>query len=159
MDGILESGAGRRAERIMAVGVAIGALVGLAMVVALYLTIAPVAAGAAAADRAYWTVSGPPCPTATWTELNRIPRPLAQVSNFGGARFARVSGAVLCEATTTGLGTVINTVCQFNRPRALAVWSKGGVRYFDLASGEPATVTASDHRPPRCVMASNYKGE
>ena len=84
---------------------------------------------------------------------------MAQVSDFGEGRYARVSGAILCSDVADGYGVVHSTVCQFNRPRALAVWSKGGVRYFDLPGGEPATVTVSDNQPPRCVMASHYKGD
>ena len=155
MDGILESGAGRKAERIVALGVAVGAIAGLAVVAGVYLATVPVVA----ADRAYWTVAGPPCPTATWADLNRIPRPLAQVKDFGGARFARISGAILCNDTTDGIGVMAGAVCQFNRPRALAVWSKGGSALFQFPGGQSATVTVSDRHPPRCVMAAHYLGE
>jgi hypothetical protein len=155
MDGVLESGAGRRAERIVATGVAAGAAVGLTIVAAIQLAAIP----HAAADRAYWTVSGPPCPPATRAEIDRIGRPLAQVSDFGEGRFARVSGAILCNDMTTGLGMVTSTVCQFNGPRALAVWSKGGSALYQFPGGQPATVTVSEDRPPRCVMAAHFDGE
>lgn len=155
MDGILESGAGRRAARIVAIGVTAGAVVGAIVVLGIHLATVPVAK----ADKAYWNVSGPPCRQVSRAQIAHISRPLAQVSDFGEGRFARVSGAILCTDVTDGWGVVQNTVCQFNRPRALAVWSRGGAAFFDLPGGEPATVTASNDRPPRCVMASNYKGE
>lgn len=155
MDGILESGAGRRAERIIAAGVAIGAVIGLAVVAGIQVATVP----RVGAEHAYWTVSGPPCPTATQADLDRIPRPLAQVSDFGEGRFARVSGAILCNDMTTSFGTVTSTVCQFNRPRALKVWSKGGSALYKFDGGQPATVTVSEDRPPRCVTASNFDGD
>jgi hypothetical protein len=155
MDGILESGAGRRARRIMAIGIGAGAAVGAIVVAGIQLATVP----GAKADKAYWTVSGPPCPEVSQKQILSIGRPLAQVSDFGEGRFARVSGAILCSEPADGFGVVHDTICQFNRPRALAVWSKGGVRFFDLPGGEPATVTASDRQPPRCVMASNFNGD
>jgi hypothetical protein len=156
MDGMLESGAGRKAERIVALGAAAGAVAGLLVVAGIQIATVPVAA----ADKAYWTVSGPPCPTTTPAALARIGRPLAQVVDFGEGRFARVSGAVLCSDLADGvLGLVKGTACQFNRPRALAVWSKGGAAFFDLAAGQPATVTVSRTEPPRCVAAAHYAGD
>jgi hypothetical protein len=155
MDGILESGAGRRAGRIVTLGIAAGAVVGLVMVAGIHIATVP----RAAADRAYWAVSGPPCPAATQADLDRIDRPLAQVVDFGEGRFARISGAVLCSDITNGLGLVQGTACQFNSPRALAVWSKGGHALFELPLGQPATVTVSEDRPPRCVMAAHFDGD
>jgi hypothetical protein len=155
MDGVFESGAGRGPRRIWAKGVALGGVAGLLIVAGVQLT----AVRLGAADRAFWQVAGPPCPTATWADLNRIPRPLAQVKDFGGARFARISGAILCNDTTDGIGVMTGAVCQFNRPRALAVWSKGGSALFQFPGGQPATVTVADDHPPRCVMATHYLGE
>ena len=155
MDGMFESGAGRRAQRIMIWGLAGGAVVGALIVAAIQIATVP----RIAADRAYWTVSGPPCPATTQAALAGIGRPLAQVSDFGEGRFARVSGAVLCSDLTDGFGVVQGTACQFNRPRALAVWSQGGAAFYDLPGGQPATVTVSRAHPPRCVMAARYDGE
>jgi hypothetical protein len=154
MDGILESGAGRKAQRIMAIGVAAGAAVGLGVVAGIQLATVPVAA----ADKAYWTVSGPPCPTTTEAAL-AVGRPLAQVVDFGEGRFARSSGAVVCIDDTDAMGLVKGTTCQFSAPRRLAVWSKGGAAFFDVWSGGPATVTVSQSRPPRCVLAAHYSGD
>ncbi len=155
MDGILESGAGRRAARILVTGAAVGAAVGLVIVIGILMATTP----RARADKAYWTLSGPPCPTATQAEIDRIGRPLAQVNNFGGARFARSSGAVLCDAVTDGIGLIENAVCQFNSPRLLAVWSKGGTALYQFPWGQRATVTVSDDRPPRCVAAAHFDGD
>lgn len=154
MGAILESGAGRKAERIVALGLGAGAVVGLVMVVGIHIATVPVAA----ADKAYWTVSGPPCPVTT-RQAQASGRPLAQVVDFGEGRFARSSGAILCTDLTDGFGLVKETACQFNSPRRLAVWSKGGAAFFDLASGGPATVTVSASRPPRCVLAAHYDGD
>ena len=150
----VEMGAGRQGKRIMAVGLGISATVGVAMVVGIQLATIP----HLAASKAYWTVEGPPCPEATPAQIKRIGRPLLQVVDFGEGRFSRISGAVDCTDVTDGFGLVQNTVCQFAGPRALAVGSEGGFAYYDLPDG-PATVTVSRTRPPRCVMASNYKGE
>jgi hypothetical protein len=155
MHGMFESGAGRRAQRIMSWGLAGGTVAGLLVVGWIHMATVP----RAAADRAYWTVSGPPCPPATRAELDRIGRPLAQVVDFGEGRFARISGAVLCSDLTDGWGVVQSTVCQFNGPRALAVWSDGGAAFYEFQNGQPATVTASRSRPPQCVMAARYDGE
>lgn len=155
MDGMLESGAGRKAERIIAIGLAIGSVVSVGVVAGIELATMP----RVKADRAYWIVSGPPCPPATPADLDRIPRPLAQVSDFGEGRFARISGAVFCNDMTTDFGTVTGTVCQFNGPRALKVWSRGGSAMFQFAHGQAATVTVSNDRPPRCVAAAHFDGD
>src|SRR5690348_4135268 len=107
MDGILESGAGREAGRIMAAGIAVGAGIGLVVVGVIHLATLPLAA----ADKAYWTVSGPPCP-ATTPAAQAVGRPLAQVVDFGEGRFARSSGAILCTDLTDGIGLVRGTTCQ-----------------------------------------------
>jgi hypothetical protein len=150
MHGIPESGVGHKARRILAIGMATASVIGVGMVLGIQLATAP----QVKADRAYWTVTGPPCPTATQADLDRIPRPLAQMSDFGEGRFQRISGAVMCVDMTTGLGVVTGTVCQFNAPRALKVWSKGGAAMFQFPFGQAATVTVSDDRPPRCVAAA-----
>jgi hypothetical protein len=156
MDGILECGAGRKAERIVALGIAAGAVVGLIVVAGIQIATVP----RVAADKAYWTVSGPPCPVTTPAAQGRMARPLSQVVVFGQGRFARVSGAVLCTDLTDGvLGLVTGTACQFNGPRALAVWSEGGAAFFDMPGGQPATVTVSRTHPPRCVLAAHYQGD
>jgi hypothetical protein len=155
MDGILETGVGRRAERIFAVSVRISTAVGLTLVAGIEIA----TLSHAKADKAYWTVVGPPCPVAAPAQIHRIGRPLAQISDFGEGRFARISGAVLCNDVTDVFGTVTATVCQFNAPRALGVWSEGGQQFYDIGVGGPATVTASRTKPPRCVLAANFSGE
>src|SRR6185312_2426023 len=147
--GVLEAGTGRKAKRIVALGMSIGALAGLVVVAGIEIATVPVQA----ADKAYWTVDGPPCPTATPAQIHRIGRPLAQVIDFGEGRFSRVSGAVVCTDLTDGaFGLVKGTECQFNAPRALAVGSEGGFAYYDVPDGA-ATVTVSRTSPPRCVLA------
>ena len=155
MHGIRESGVGRKAQRILTLGMVAAAVIGVGMVMGIQLATNP----RVKADRAYWTVAGPPCPTATQADLDRIPRPLAQMSDFGEGRFQRVSGAVMCVDMTTDLGVVTSTVCQFNAPRALKVWSKGGAAMFQFPVGQAATVTVSDDRPPRCVAAARSDWE
>jgi hypothetical protein len=153
--GVLETGAGRKAKRIMAWGLGVGAAIGLAVVAGVTIATIP----RAAAHKAYWTVEGPPCPQATPAQIHRIGRPLAQVVDFGEGRFSRISGSVVCTDLTDGaFGLVYATACQFAGPRALAVGSEGGFAYFDVPDG-PATVTVSRDRPPRCVLAAHYKGE
>lgn len=155
MDGMFESGAGRRAQRIMTWGLVGGALVGAAIVAGIQIATVP----RTTADRDYWSVPGPPCPSTTLAALHRIGRPLAQVVDFGEGRFARISGAVFCSDLADGWGVVQGTACQFNRPRALAVWSGGGSAFYEFRNGERATVTVSRTHPPRCVMAARYDGE
>ena len=153
--GVLEAGTGHRAKRIVAWGMSIGAVAGVLVVAGIQIATVPVQA----ADKAYWTVEGPPCPPATPAQIHRIGRPLAQVVDFGEGRFSRVSGAVVCTDLTDGaFGLVKGTECQFNAPRALAVGSEGGFAYYDVPLGA-ATVTVSRTQPPRCVLASHYKGE
>lgn len=154
--GVLEVGTGPGAKRIVAWGAGIGALAGLTAVAVIVIATKPLEA----ANRAYWTVSGPPCPAATPAEIHRIGRPLAQVIEYGEGHFARISGAVECtDLTDGGIGLVKGTACQFNAPRALWVSSEGGSSYFDIRAGGPATVTVSRTQPPRCVLAAHYAGE
>jgi hypothetical protein len=153
--GVLDAGTGRKPQRILALGMGVGALVGVVVVIGIVVAAVP----RVAAERAYWRISGPPCPVATPAEIHRIGRPLAQVSEFGEGHFARISGAVLCTDLTDNLGMVYATSCQFNAPRALWVSSEGGSGYFDIANGGPATVTVSRTRPPRCVLAARFNGD
>ncbi len=153
--GVLETGTGRQAKRIMAWGLGVSAAAGVVIVAGIQIATVP----HQAANKAYWTVEGPPCPTATPAEIHRIGRPLAQVVDFGEGRFSRISGAVICTDITDGtFGLVKGTTCQFNAPRALAVGSEGGFVYYDVPDG-PATVTVSRTDPPRCVLAAHYKGD
>lgn len=154
MDGLFDSGAGRKAGKIMALGLGAGSAAGLAVMAAIHFATVPVAA----ADKAYWTVAGPPCPTSS-AAAQAAGRPLAQVVDFGEGRFARSSGAILCADLTNALGLVVGTTCQFNSPRRLAAWSKGGAAYFDIPGAQPATVTVSGSRPPRCVLGAHYGGD
>jgi hypothetical protein len=154
--GVLEVGTGAKARRIVAWGASIGALTGLAMVAGVVIATPRMEA----ADKAYWTVSGPPCPTATPDEIHRIGRPLLQVTEFGEGHFARISGAVECnDLTENGIGLISGTACQFSGPRALWVSSEGGSSYYDIRRGGPATVTVSRSAPPRCVLAAHFKGD
>ncbi len=153
--GVLDTGTGRKAQRIVALGVSIGALVGVALVTGIVLATLP----RAAAERAYWAISGPPCPIATPAEIHRIGRPLAQVTQFGEGQFARISGSVQCSDLIDGFGLVVGTACEFNAPRALWVSSEGGSSYYDIAYGGPATVTVSRTHAPRCVLAGHLDSD
>jgi hypothetical protein len=153
--GVLDAGTGRKAQRIVVLGLGVGALIAVAVVTTIVVAYFP----RAAAEKAYWAISGPPCPVATPAEIHRIGRPLVQVTEYGEGHFARISGAVVCNDLTDGLGMVYATACQFNAPRALWVSSEGGSSYYDFASGGPATVTVSRTAPPRCVRASRFNGD
>src|SRR5438045_3586942 len=109
MQGMRKTGAGRGPRRILALGLGAGAVVSLIIVAGI-----PMAAGpGAAADKAYWTISGPPCPVTTQA-AQATGRPLAQVVDFGEGHFARSSGAILCTDLTNGVGLIEATTCQFN---------------------------------------------
>ena len=153
--GMLEVGTGRKPKRIVVLGVAVASVASIVVVVGITMATIP----RMAAEKAYWTISGPPCPTATPVEIHRIGRPLAQVMEYGEGHFARVSGAVLCNDLTDSFGMVVATACQFNAPRALWVSSEGGSSYYDIATGGPATVTVSRTQPPRCVLAARFNGD
>jgi hypothetical protein len=152
--GVADAGTGRKARRIVAWGISISAVVGAVVVAGIVIIAIP----REAAEKAYWTISGPPCPTATPEQIHRIGRPLAQMTDYGEGQFARISGAALCNDLTDGLDMVVATACQFNAPRALWVSSEGGSGYYDIAGGGPATVTVSRTRPPRCVLAAHFDG-
>lgn len=153
--GANEVGTGRGTKRIFALGLGIAAAVGLTILAAATLT----GRRQAEAEKTFWAVDGPPCPTVSPIQILRIGRPLSQVFDFGAGRFSRVSGAVICKGEMDGMfGVVSSTVCQFNAPRAVAVGSQGGFAYFDVPGG-PATVTVSRNAPPLCVRAANYRGE
>jgi hypothetical protein len=153
--GVLEVGTGRQARRIVAWGAGLSAVIGLAVVAGVVIATPHLEAS----EKAYWTVSGPPCPAATPAEIHRIGRPLAQVTEFGEGHFARISGAVECnDLTEGGIGLIKGTACQFSGPRALWVSSEGGSSYYDIRAGGPATATVSRTRPPSCVLAAHYNG-
>ena len=153
--GVLDTGAGRKAKRIVALGMGVGAAIGLGVTAAIVIAAIP----RAAAVKAYWRISGPPCPIATPAEIHRIGRPLAQVTEYGEGHFARISGAELCDDLTDDFGMVTATSCQFNSPRALWVSSEGGSAYYDFPNGEPATVTVNRTQPPGCVLAARFTGD
>src|ERR1700744_1404127 len=153
--GVLEVGTGRRARVIVAWGVGFGVLASGAVVAGVLVATPRLEA----ADKAYWTVSGPPCPTATPAQVHRIGRPLLPVTEFGEGHFARISGAVGCtDLPGGGIVLIRGTPCQFSGPRALWVSSEGGSSYYDIRGGGPATVTVSRTAPPRCVLAAHFRG-
>lgn len=112
-----------------------------------------------AQDRAYWTVSGPPCPRIPAAEVASLPRPLDQTFAFEGRRFWRASGAAACSGLTTTDADVRHyDVCEFNSPRALAVQAGRHSAFFDVGGG-PATVTVGPKGEVACVLAARFNGE
>lgn len=140
--------------RVCAAGIWIG--LGAALLVAAVLVRQD--QQARAQDRAYWTVTGPPCRQVTAADIARISRPLAQTFTFERRRFWRISGAAACSGlTTTGAKPRHYDVCQFNAPRALAARAGPQTAFFDVGDS-PATLRVGPQNEVTCVLRARYHG-
>ena len=111
---------------------------------------------ALADDRAYWTVTGPPCRQVTAADIARLSRKLAQTFTFEHRQFWRISGAASCSGlTTTGAGAKHYDVCQFNAPRALAAGEGAHIVFYDVGDS-PATVRVGPQSQVTCVLSARF---
>jgi hypothetical protein len=106
----------------------------------------------------YWQVAGPPCPSLTRAAFQAQPIRPDQAFRMEGVVFARAYGYSSCGELPAKGGLEALVVCQFTNPGVLAITTAAGDFYFAPGVGQPATVSTTSGTP-RCVMASNYKGD
>lgn len=99
---------------------------------------------------------GPACPEITEPEFLARRRPLKNVFNFSGVRFARRFGHADCMMIglyEPGAGDGY-PACRFTAPAVLHVApAEGPTRIFDVGVGRRAIVTVRGGEP-RCVLAA-----
>jgi hypothetical protein len=107
------------------------------------------------ADYRAWVASGPACAAAPKSSFDSPEGGQPQSSDFGGVRFTRVHGAVLCSDVNEegGKGHDTFPVCQFDRPGLLEVSTPKGRFWFWPGYSSPATV-AVEHGMPTCVVGA-----
>ena len=134
--------------------------VGAFAVIAVLLAVGFIATGLRAQQVAdqYWKVSGPPCPSLSAPAFQAQSIRPTQAFRMEGVVFARAYGYSSCNQWPAKGGLEALVVCQFTNPGVLAVSTKAGDFYFAPGIGRPATVS-TDSGTPRCVAASNYKGD
>lgn len=135
----------RRKRRLPLARLQAGGLLGvLAMVLSVPAYVVVETSLGAAAERAQWTITGPPCPVAARPTLRVVGRRKPRTFAYGGVNFTRWRGHASCvafrEARLFGEGEVART-CQFNNPGAVAVTAAGRTTLFEIGDARPATVT------------------
>ena len=107
------------------------------------------------ADYKAWMVSGPACQAPARQAFDTSGGAQAQVSDFGGVRFAREHGAMQCSDIADDGGRAHDTfpVCQFDRPGLIQVSTRRGLYWFWAGYMSPATI-AVRHDVPSCVIGA-----
>jgi hypothetical protein len=134
----------------------VGGFLALAAVLAAVMVVSGLKAQSAADQ--YWKVAGPPCPTLTAPAYAAQPMRLNQAFRMESIVFARAYGYSSCGELPAKGGLEALVVCEFTNPGVLAVTTPAGAFYFAPGLGRPATVSVGSGTP-RCVTASNYKGD
>lgn len=103
-----------------------------------------------------WVVSGPSCPPPPKGVLAAGGDARLQITDFGGAEFARAHGATQCNdvATDGGWGFGLFPVCQFDHPGLLEVSTRHGVYRYWPGYMNPATISV-EHGAPTCVIGAS----
>jgi len=103
-----------------------------------------------------WMTVGPPCPSPPKAVADAPDSRPAQIDDFGGVKFAREHGGILCNevADGGGRGDGIFPVCQFDHPGSLEVSARRGV--FRFWAGAMSLATISVQRDiPSCVVGAS----
>jgi hypothetical protein len=130
----------------------------LALAVAALLALAIQTRATRMADAREWTVSGPPCPSATAASLAAAGEAATQLTTYYGARFGRTHGAVRCREIgyDDGRSGEDFPVCEFDHPGGLEVTTSAGHWVFDLPPLRAATVQVR-HGVAQCVVGSSVE--
>jgi hypothetical protein len=104
-----------------------------------------------------WTIDGPPCAALSRAEFESRGLKVRKGTVYEGVTFYRQFGHMSCTALRYGAGWGQSTypACQFTTPKALKVTTPKGEWYFDIGTGQPATV-AAPHGQVRCVLAADF---
>jgi cbb3-type cytochrome oxidase subunit 3 len=135
-------------QRLGAVGVGV-----LALAVVHYVYSAQKKADAA--EAAFWSLDGPPCPTmdtATYARSGGEPKMTA----YGGARFEYRVGHMMCALRPDTRGSGEHPVCQFTGPVLLGVKTAGTQAYFAPAGMSAVRVAVIDGTA-RCVLIDHFE--
>src|SRR5580698_8286858 len=94
------------------------------------------------ADYKAWMVSGPACHAPIRQAFDTSGGAQAQLSAFGGVRFAREHGAMQCSDIADDGGRAHDTfpVCQFDQPGLIEVTTRRGSYWFWAGYMSPATI-------------------
>ena len=104
-----------------------------------------------------WAIAGPPCALLTRAEFEGRGLKVRKGTVYEGVTFYRQFGHMSCTALRYGAGWSQSTypACQFTTPKALKVTTPKGEWYFDVGTGQPATVTAP-HGQVRCILGADF---
>ena len=109
-----------------------------------------------AAEAAFWSLDGPPCPTLAKAAYEQAPGK-AKVTAFEGASFEYRVGHMMCTLRPhQGLLGGDYPVCQFTGPALLAVKTAQSQAYFAPASAQAVRVAILDGQT-RCVLAHRFR--
>jgi hypothetical protein len=137
---------------------AVGALAALAVVIAVVphqaMHLYEKQVRSAAAENAYWTVSGPPCAPISRQAFESLGfRREIHGFNFQDVNFAYAFGDTECRKYGDRRSSYQR--CMFTSPGAIRVRLSGSDTFYEPGTGQPATVSIVDGKLS-CVLASHF---
>jgi len=141
-------------ERALAVGAVVAAAMVIATVPHQALHLYEKQVRTAAAENAYWTVSGPPCAPMSRQAFEALAfRPEVHGFNFQDVNFAYAFGDAECREYGDRRSNYRR--CMFTSPGVIRVRLNGADAFYAPGIGQPATVSVVDSKLS-CVLASHF---
>jgi hypothetical protein len=145
-----------KATTILKTGLRLGVVGVGALGLAVLAYVHAVQRKADAAEAAFWSLDGPPCPTIDQAAYAHGPGK-AKVTAFEGASFEYRVGHMMCTRRPhAGLGGGKYPVCQFTSPALLGVKTAQTQAYFAPPSAQAARVAILDGQT-RCVLVHRFR--
>jgi hypothetical protein len=145
-----------KATTILNTGLRLGMIGVSALALAAVAYVHAVQRKADAAEAAFWSLDGQPCPTIDKAAYAHAPGK-AKVTAFEGASFEYRVGHMMCTLRPhKGLAGGDYPVCQFTGPVLLGVKTAQTQAYFAPASVQAARVAILDGQP-RCVLVHRFR--
>jgi hypothetical protein len=145
-----------KATTILNTGLRLGAVGVGALGLAVLAYVHVIQRKADAAEAAFWSLDGPPCPTLDKAAYEQAPGK-AKTTAFEGVSFEYRVGHMMCTLRPRkGLLGGDYPVCQFTSPVFLGVRTAQSQAYFALPSVQAARVAILDGQT-RCVLAHRFR--